>query len=214
MRTETYTVTKEYFTYEELSEKAKEFAKQEYLHYVHSADFFYEDMIEDLRSLFPNSELDVMFSLNGCQGDGLNIYGRVARDDILAIIDGRNPLGVGWSPYTEDELHMLKEMLNHAPYYYELEKGYGNYCYSRKDRDRENIKYEVQDWVEECRWRGEPYTVQLAEKFMTDLVDIMDVINDAWEEDGWKYFSEVDDEEMQDMCDANNWEFYEDGTLA
>lgn len=214
MRTETYTVTKEYFNYEELSEKAKEFAKQEYLRYVHSADFFYEDMIEDLRSLFPDSELDVMFSLNGCQGDGLNIYGRLSRSDILTFIKERPAPRLPVSSYTEDELDMLEEMLDHAPYYYELEKGDGHYCYSRKERDRENIDDEVQDWVEECRWRGEPYTVQLAEKFMTDLVNIMDALNDNWEEAGWKYFSEVDDEEMQDMCDANNWAFYEDGTLA
>lgn len=213
MRTETYTVTKEYYTYDELSETAKEKAREDYL-MNRDPELFYEDLKCNLSECFPNSELDVMFSLNGCQGDGLNIYGRVARDDILAIIDGRNPLGVDWSPYTEDELHMLKEMLDHAPYYYELEKGYGHDCYSRKDRDRENIKYEVQDWIEECRWRGEPYTVQLAEKFMTDLVDIMDALNDNWEETGWKYFSEVDDDEMEEECEANGWEFYEDGTLA
>lgn len=212
MRTETYTVTKEYYTYDELSEAAKEKAREDYL-MNRDPELFYEDIKCDLSESFPNSELDVMFSLNGCQGDGLNIYGRLAREDILAIIDGRNPLGVDRSQYTEDELHMLKEMLDHVPYYYELERN-NHYCYSMKEHDRENIEDEVQDWVEECRWRGEPYTVQLAEKFMTDLVNIMDAINDAWEEAGWKYFSEIDDDEMEEASETYGWEFYEDGTLA
>ena len=38
-------------------------------------------------SLFPNSNLKVEYSLNYCQGDGLNIYGELNIKDILKYLD-------------------------------------------------------------------------------------------------------------------------------
>ena len=82
MREETKTV--KIYNYSELSEKAKEKVKQMVLEWkVEDSDIFTEDCKERLMSLFPNSNLKVEYSLNYCQGDGLNIYGDLNIEDIL-----------------------------------------------------------------------------------------------------------------------------------
>ena len=37
-------------------------------------------------------------------------------------------------------------------------------------------------------------------------------LSKTYEEYGYKYFYEVEDEEMTETCEANGWEFLEDGS--
>lgn len=61
------------YSYAELSEESKGTAKQFYLD-GQEPETFQDIYEEDLKNLFPRSDLKIEFSLNGCQGDGLNIY--------------------------------------------------------------------------------------------------------------------------------------------
>ena len=85
----TITETKNIYKYEELSEEAKETVKQWYLNDEFMAQDFEETTLERLYELFKNSKLKVQFSLNSCQGDGLNIYGKLNLMDVFTAI--RNP---------------------------------------------------------------------------------------------------------------------------
>ena len=113
MRTETYTITETFYNFDELSREAKDYAKQEYFYYFKDSDVFYDGLKEDLRILFPNSDLDIQFSFSCCQGDGLNIYGTVSKKDILRLIEDHDNIAqfLEISKYTEAEINELKENL-------------------------------------------------------------------------------------------------------
>ena len=80
-------VTKEYNVYDfsELSEDAKEKAKQWYLDDDFRPSEFTEIYEQDLQNIFPDSELKLQYSLRYCQGDGLNIYGNLDVNNILNL---------------------------------------------------------------------------------------------------------------------------------
>ena len=72
------------YNYSELSEDAKEKVKNWYLfdldmHY----ELFYEDIKMYLSEQFPDSDLQLCYSLASCQGDGLNIYGKLNLYDFI-----------------------------------------------------------------------------------------------------------------------------------
>ena len=39
-----------------------------------------------MKNLFPRSDLKIEFSLNGCQGDGLNIFGKLNPKDAIGVL--------------------------------------------------------------------------------------------------------------------------------
>lgn len=70
------------YRFEELNEKAKKVVKQWYLDGQDSSDF--NDILKsELDLFFPNSELNANYSLNYCQGDGVNIHGIISLKDVL-----------------------------------------------------------------------------------------------------------------------------------
>lgn len=81
----TVTTTFSVYTFGELTEAAKEKARSQYIQ-SQECEFFTDNCNEYLSDTFPNSNLSVQYSLGYCQGDGLNIYGK------LSIIDALNLL--------------------------------------------------------------------------------------------------------------------------
>ena len=215
MRTETYTITETFYNFDELSREAKDYAKTEYFYYFKDTYMFYDGLKEDLRMLFPNSDLDIQFSFSSCQGDGLNIYGTVSKKDILNLIEYHDNIApfLEISKYTEDEINELRENL----YFTSNTFGFTQnryYTYSMKDYDRENIQYEIDNWIEFVSNKT-PYHAHLIERFMNDLFSIVEQLNKQYEEAGDHYFyDEIEDCDFSEWCDANNYEFHEDGTMA
>ena len=75
MRTVTITNTYNVYTYNELSEDAKENVRKWYLDGMTDLSFvFAEDCEQDLYNLFGENDLEVQYSLGYCAGDGFNIY--------------------------------------------------------------------------------------------------------------------------------------------
>lgn len=101
--TETYNV----YTYAELSEEAKEKANQWYLDDSLRNEIFSEIYTEDLKSLFPGSDLKMQYSLGYCQGDGLNIYGKLDLMDVFKTIRDKSYYSETfkdfWNTMTEHE---------------------------------------------------------------------------------------------------------------
>ena len=95
------TIKRKYNTYDfsELNESAKERARQWYLDDDMRSSDWENEIEQDLMTMFPNSDLHIQFSLNSCQGDGVNIYGELAVFAIqnfkfLGFAVGRNGKGI------------------------------------------------------------------------------------------------------------------------
>ena len=102
MRTET--VTYKIYKYNELSDHAKAKAF-EWFESVRADEnyIFTEDCEDSLKLRFPNSELQVQYSLSYSQGDGLNIFGNLYLPDVLPYIKDN---------FTEEEFSYIKHIVN------------------------------------------------------------------------------------------------------
>ena len=92
------------YSYSELSNEAKEKAKEDYLNDYCRSEALTEIYMEDLKNIFPNSDLKIQWSLNGCQGDGVNIYGNLNINDIFNL---PNVTDMKWMR----QLEMLTQMI-------------------------------------------------------------------------------------------------------
>ncbi len=205
------TVIVEYkvYKYNELSDNAKEKAKQWYLNGQDSF-IFTEDCKEDLHNLFGKNNLDVQYSLAYCQGDGFNIYGRIDARSIFNCLEKHNggtQLEKFEGMLTDDE---KKIILAYAEECGKIELPMNrHYCYSLAD---------YIDIVEDWTWRLEcaDYTdinEDVLNKFEKLVRGIFCTLCKTYEDWGYKYFYEIDDEDMEEACEANDWEFTEDGTV-
>lgn len=195
----TVTVSYNVYQYAELSEEAKETAKQWYLD-GQDAGFFQEDVQCDLRNFFPDSDLKVAFQLAYCQGDGFSIYGKIRLVEFLELVKEN---------FSEKELKFLKWALSEYSSVVEIESPWRS----------PYINYEKVGFVDEI-WSDMEYEHlknipwNVLEKFDQACAAYMEDLCEQYEKWGYSYFYEVDDETMEDMCEANGYWFTEDGRIA
>ena len=113
------TIIKTYnvYNYNELSDEAKEKVQQHYLDDPIRNDLFYEDCMETIHSLFPQSDLKVQYSLSSCQGDGFNIYGTLDVFNMINLIRNKEKLPISRlnkiekdvDTFTSEELDLLSQ---------------------------------------------------------------------------------------------------------
>lgn len=192
------TVVREYevYEYKELCDKAKEAVKEWYLR-GQEAYPFTESCMEYLQELFPNSELQVEYSLNYCQGDGFNIYGKIRLHEVLEKIADK---------FTAKELKFLDWMFNRYGSTYEM-KPNRNYTYCICSRN--DFAEDFLDWLAEELMRGIP--TETLRKFNKLVGEYLDNLCGEFEKNGYTYFYEVSDEDLRDACEANEWMFTADG---
>lgn len=195
MKTITFTITKNLYEYNELSDKAKKTAKEKYLETREAWEF--EDALkEDLNCLFPNSSLSVQFSLGCCQGDGLNIYGKLGKQDCLHIAKRLD--------FSEKEIKRLDFYLDYCNY--ELPKN-REYCYCISDQ----FELDLYD-LESCyHFRNIDWS--LIERLEDAIKDTFERLCRQYEEEGYNFFYEISDEEMEELSSINEWLFDEYGFL-
>lgn len=205
------TVTVEYdvYKYNELSEEAKEKVKEWYLN-GQEAFIFTDDCKMDLYNLFGKNNLDVQYSLSYCQGDGFNIYGRIDAKSIFDCLENHNggtQLKRFENVLTEEEKNIILEYAEECG---EISLPMNRrYCYSMAD---------YIDIAEEWSWRLEyaDYTdinEKLLDKFEELVRDIFTELCRSYEKQGYEYFYEISDEDLEEMCEVNEWEFTEDGKI-
>lgn len=198
----------ELYKYEELGCEAKEKAKMDYLDGLEPA-LFTDGVETDLKIVFPNSFLGVWYSLNYCQGDGLSVYGTLAFEDIFNILKGNDypALMEGIEPFTEKEIKTLRfyakeeeELKIDGSCRYPF---FRDWCYNFAD-----------DWIETFECNGFSFIrTDLIHRFEDAVKTIMRRYCKKWEDIGYKFFYEIDDETMEEMSDGNGWEYLVDGTL-
>ena len=207
-------VIREYkvYNFSELSEDAKEKAKQWYLDDDFRPQEFENIYTEDLHYLFNNSDLKMQFSLSYCQGDGLNIYGKLDLMDVFAVIRDTDHSGEQFKQYkdlfSEHEQKTIEAYMEACGR--EIELPYNrHYCYCIDDR----VDF-ADEWIEileYCRYKNiQIDTIRKMEK----LVGIMfENLSATYEKYGYDYFYNADDEVVNETCEANGWRFLEDGTF-
>ena len=207
-------ITKSYevYDYSELSEKAKEKVKTEFLQDEIRNDLFYEDCLETLHYMFPNSNLKVQYSLGYCQGDGLNIYGELNINNILNLPtshfcgDEFDDM-IGY--FTEKEIKTIQCYMREVGNEIKLPQN-NHYCYCIVDR----IDF-VDDWFYELEDYSHFRNINrdVLEKLEKYVIIVMERLCSDYEKYGYDFFYNVDDEVIEETCEANEWEFLEDGTF-
>lgn len=208
MRTEV--VKYNIYKYNELSKEAKEKVKEWYLN-TQEPFVFTDDCKEDLYNLFGKNNLNIQYSLASCQGDGFNIYGTIDVESIFNCLEKHNggtQLAKFENVLTEEEKNII---LSYAKECGNIEIPVNNrYCYSLAD---------YIDIVEEWTWRLESYSdydtinTEVLEKFEELVRDIFSELCRSYEKQGYEFFYEISEEDLEEMCECNCYEFYEDGTI-
>lgn len=207
MKTVTITKTYDVYKYNELSDSAKEKVKEWYLQ-GQEPFIFSEDCKQDLYNLFGDNDLDVQYSLGYCQGDGFNIYGKIDAEDIFNCLEKHNggtQLAKFENVLTEKE---KKTILHYAEECGEIELPMNSrYCYSLADYIdiAEDWEYKLVDYKN--------LNTEAIKKFEKLVRDIFGTLCRSYEKWGYEYFYEISDEDLEEMCEVNGYEFLEDGTI-
>ena len=192
------TITRAYTVYEykELNAEAREKVREWYLK-GQEACIFTDMCVENLKSMFPNSELDVEYSLNYCQGDGFNIYGTIYLDEVLEKIADK---------FTAKELKFFEWAFNRYGSTFKMEAN-RHYCYCICSGN--DFSEDILSDMEDDQIRGIP-TATL-EKFSKLVGEYLDGLCGDFEKEGYSYFYEISDEDLREVCEDNDWTFTEDG---
>ena len=207
-------ITREYkvYNFSELSEEAKDKVKQWYLDDDFRPYEFENIYTEDLKYLFNNSDLKLQFSLSYCQGDGLNIYGKLDLMDVFTAIRDTEHNGDLFEQYkdlfSEHEQKTIEAYMEVCGR--EVELPYNrHYCYCIDDR----VDF-ADDWIESleyCRYKNiQIDTIIKMEKLVGRMFENL---SGTYEKYGYDYFYNADDEVVNETCEANGWRFLEDGTF-
>lgn len=205
-------VTRKYkvYKYSELGEAAKEKVKEWYLDDDARPQMLTETFKESLSAHFPDSNLNVQWSLSNCQGDGVNIYGTVNIDNLFAFLTDENS---GYKDrLTDDEICRLREIDSICGIEIDLPVN-RHYCYSMANylEFAEDTYENVKDYCDA------DYDIDGAEvllkKFESVVKNVFKQMSSDFEMSGYRYLYEIDDEEVQESCEANEWMFLEDGSF-
>ena len=205
------TATVEYnvYKYNELSDEAKEKVKQWYLE-GREEFIFTEDCEQDLENLFGENDLKVQYSLGYCQGDGFNIYGKISTKSILNCLEKHN----GGTQLEQFE-NMLTEKERKTILHYAEECGCielpmnSRYCYCTAGYAdiAEDWEYQLENYS-----RYKNINKEVLKKFEKMVHGIFVILCKDYEKMGYEYFYEISEEDLEEMCEANGYEFLEDGT--
>lgn len=202
VRTETFEVN--VYTFTELSEGAKQTVREWWEKQRGDVSWEFSDWCnDDLKNMFFHSDLKVEYSLNYCQGDGLNVYGSLCLSDVVEHIKDK---------FTEDELAYFDKVF--ADYGDKFNMPSNNhYCYCICDRHDyiEDVVYDM-----ECDGNDD-INHDALNKLNENIQDYLTGYCKAWEQQGYEFFypdiESDNDYYLISDCECNDWEFLEDGTL-
>lgn len=205
------TVNYEVYNYNELTDEAKEVVKKWWLDGQDSYGFT-EDVKEDLKCLFGDNDLDVQYQLSYCQGDGFNISGEVDTENIFKCLEehrGGTQLAEFENYLTDKEkktiLHYASEIGGKIKLPYNSRYGYS--------------LAEYIDVADEWEYDLEYYSgysninTEALKKFEELVRGIFSTLCKSYEKWGYEYFYEIDEETMEEICEANGYEFLENGKI-
>ena len=192
------TITKEFkiYTYEELSEKAKEKVKQNYIDNLDANDFTYM-IIQDLNSIGLKN-LRPYYSLNYCQGDGLCLAGHIDFDEINTELKK-----IFYKDFIFSDYKILKSLKEYS----RIEFNHIGRCYHKHsvefdiyiDGSFDNKKYNNNK--------------RLADKLIKNVKEWYFDKCGQYEKWGYNFFYEIEEEDLQEYFECMEYEFYENGSV-
>ena len=217
-------IKKTVFEFGELSERAKEKAKNDYIY----DEIIQQDIIDCMLGEFDNevkkfenefTKLEIQCDFSCCQGSGLNIYGSIGAEDVYMLAKNAKI-------FTNEELNRFGFYANYLP---ELRLSENrNYSYSFKDIDRKNLDIE-NDLIFNSEYTpsisNNKIDVSIEDLMLSDIDLISRVYQCVfnyfvdWESELYKstlnnLITAPDDATMADLSKANDWYYYADGSFA
>lgn len=209
----TITTMTDIYKYDELNADAQQNVKQWYLDNFCDPDIFSSMVTEDLEIIFGKNNLDVEYSLGYCQGDGLNIYGDISVNQILDAIE-KNENGIAM---LDDFNKMISEHDKKTI------RAYSEVCgVVNAPRNSSLYSYCVADQIDyagECETELDMYNgykninTNALGRFNDMLICLFEKLCKMYEDWGYDYFYEVEEDYLSMECENNGWEFTEDGTI-
>ncbi len=197
------------YDFNELSDSAKETARWEYCEAFRNTDDFTESCKELISKYFPKSEYEIQYSLSYCQGDGVNIYGKFEVSEAVDFI---------LKKCEEEEKHTFDKQvlrffnwLKTLGYTIEIPQNY-HYTYCIVDQ-KCNFMFDILYLLDEDGYTsGGDTHAELLSEFDAYFKKYIEAMCKEFETNGYKYFYEVEDEEIIETWLANEYEgFYENG---
>lgn len=196
------------YRFEELNEEAKEVVKQWYLDGQDSSNF--NDILKyELDLFFPNSELNASYSLNYCQGDGVNIHGIISLKDVLefSTLHQLNEFYPKMKEvFTEKEIKTLNfyfKQISDSTIKLPQTRGYA--CSAV-------MAYVEANLIESLEYdKIRDINKKLIKKFEKFFIESLMILTKEFEERGYDFFYEISKEDLQEYCESNDYWFYENG---
>lgn len=183
-------IEKRVYEYSELQAHAKDVVRNYVLSVVHDSDTFSKAIKESIESL-GFKDVELYYSLGNCQGDGLCFTGSINWIDLNRIAEIRNKI----DQLNAEFVISCNDCLNDIQFI----RINCNYCHNRT----------VSIGIDNVGWMD-----------VYDYMTIKDIIMDwytsicnRYEKEGYKWFEEIDEQEVIDYCTSNELEFLEDGTI-
>lgn len=159
------------YKYNELSEKVQQSLKEKIVHSWEYMDDFNWKIQDIIDNDFPNSDIKIQWSLDYCQGDGVNVYGVLDYRDAIEFVKKMQP-----DKIKEDFIRIVKFCdidfkLPENPNY--------TYCYINRVDIAENLinEYEAitdqeppEDWQTTAE-RFEAVVIECIENFCKEMED-------------------------------------------
>lgn len=188
MRTETKEI--KVYKFNELSDEAKEKVENTYLE-LQDADFFEINCKELLKEDYGIDTLDIAFSLNNCQGDGLCLYGKVSFEKDTKFFE------IATKELTDEEKKIAIDNIS----YINFDKFNHSYCHVHTV----HIEIDGEDETDENK--------EIYNKIILNVKQWFYSTCRKFEDFGYDYFYEVTEEDLEAWCEANEYEFLENGTI-
>lgn len=200
------------YKYDELSKEAKEKVNNKYLEfYRHECDFFFEDVIknslenEGVRGV---ACIDVHWNLGYSQGDYVKILGNIYFEDLSDELKNKFYKGL-----SNEELNFFKQFEKYSEICFR-EFYYGSCCveiYVQLSATPEEL-YDL-GLDNDFKFEDKEKYYKISPKIDKNIEEWYDEICEEYKELGYKYFYEVDEDEIKECYEAEGRLFLENGEM-
>lgn len=189
------TIEKKIYKFSELSEDAKQKVRDWYFGGINPSEFTELCKIY-LKYDYGITTLDIAFSFNNSQGDGLCMYGKLYTHDMNKDLWKRFKKGLKGTQHKIADNEIASIRFNKV-----------DFRYSHANTVNIYVSVNEEGYVHEDKHRK--------------IFDIIEENVKKWyfevcaqyEDEGYKFFYEIEDDALSDICDANEWEFNENGNF-
>ena len=192
-------ITQKIYTYDELTEKAKEKVKNEYREFFQECrnDFFYRDFVEELRQNGFKS-LEPQYSLGYHQGDGCSVIGKIYLNEVLENKDIMEN-------FSKDEIRRLKYIDSEVRNEIKIENNSNHYYHANTMSFYANVYVNTYT-------HGKNYDlmVDVFDKLEGVLEDYFMALCNRMEVVGYEVI--YDEEGIEEELMESDYEYYKDGT--